>query len=203
MHATSIMRNEYHVSIVGLLIIAMIFGPVSGTGQEPTGWQMLENGGFIVLIRHALAPGGGDPPNFNLDDCKTQRNLSDAGRRQAQVLGDEFRSRQIPIEKVYSSQWCRCKETAQLAFGTYEELPALNSFFASPDHEGRQAETIRDFLLHRPAHRGNLILVTHQVNITALTNVFPSQGEIIIATLKNDMGLEFKARIRVNTMQTP
>jgi broad specificity phosphatase PhoE len=178
-------------------LIGIALATVNAFGVEHEGWEALKKGGYIIMIRHAVAPGGGDPPNFSLDDCTTQRNLSDEGRLQAQALGEAFRQRQIPIDEVYSSQWCRCKETAQLAFGTYKELPALNSFFEYPELDVRQTEAMVDFLQQRRPHRGNLILVTHQVNITALTDVFPSQGEIIVVTMGADRRLEVIARIRV------
>ena len=191
------LRIKKRLSIFRPIVIGIALTTVNAFGAEQAGWEELKKGGFIILIRHAVAPGIGDPKNFSLDDCTTQRNLSDEGRRQARALGEAFRHRQIPIEEVYSSQWCRCKETAQLAFGTYQELPALNSFFEYPDLDVRQTEAMVDFLQQRRPHRGNLILVTHQVNITALTDVFPSQGEIIVITMSADTQLEVIVRIKV------
>ena len=153
------------VIIAVLLVVSLSIGigltPASADKSDP--WQMLENGGFIILIRHALAPGFGDPAHFRLDDCTTQRNLSEEGRQQAQALGDAFRRQQIPIEKVYSSQWCRCKDTAHIAFGAFEDNPVLNSFFEQPGLRASQTETLIDFLQTVRPRQGNLILVTHQV----------------------------------------
>ena len=189
------MQIRHYSYFFWVVAIVMAIEPVSAFGIEQGGWPVLKIGGAIVLIRHALAPGSGDPANFSLDDCTTQRNLSDAGRRQALALGDAFRRRQIPVKRVYSSQWCRCKETAQLAFGTFEELSSLNSFFEYPQRQAHQIDAIKGFLQQRRPHSGNLILVTHQVNITALTNVFPSQGEIIVTRMKQNKQLEVITRI--------
>jgi phosphohistidine phosphatase SixA len=154
--------------------------------REPAGWDLLREGGLVVLIRHAAAPGFGDPPNFRLGDCTTQRNLSEEGRLQAQAMGEAFRRRKVPIEKVYSSQWCRCKDTAQLAFGAFQEHPALNSFFEQPRLKDPQTEALRAFLMQLRPQRGNLVLVTHQVNITALTGVVPQPGEMVVVALEDD-----------------
>ena len=180
-------------------VVLAAAGPVAETarGEPLQGWPALQRGGFIVLIRHALAPGNGDPPHFRLDDCTTQRNLSEEGRRQARDIGDSFRRRQIPLEAVYSSQWCRCKETARLAFGEFHELAALNSFFGRYEREASQTKSVLEFLTHHPPGRGNLILVTHQVNISALTGVYPSQGEIIVTALQGSQ-LEVVTRLSID-----
>jgi phosphohistidine phosphatase SixA len=167
----------------------------NGISHDSAGWVLLQQGGLVVLIRHATAPGFGDPQNFRIGDCATQRNLSEEGRRQARALGEPFHSRKIPIEKVYSSQWCRCRDTAQLAFGAFEEHPALNSFFEQPEFKVPQTEALKAFLLEVRPRRGNLILVTHQVNITALTDVVPSQGEMVVASLEDDGRLTVKFRL--------
>ena len=145
--------------------------------------EALQQGGLVVLIRHtATEPGLGDPPDFRLDDCSTQRNLSDAGRAQARQLGAWFVSQGIPVGEVRTSQWCRCVDTAQLAFGERHPIApwsAINSFFAD---RGAEPEATRTALasLATPVE-GNRVWVTHQVNITALTGVFPSMGEMVIA----------------------
>jgi phosphohistidine phosphatase SixA len=145
-----------------------------------TVWQALQRGEALALIRHATAPGTGDPPGFVLRDCTTQRNLSAEGRLQSRRIGDFFRARAIREARVYSSQWCRCLETAGLlGLGPVEELPALNSFFTEPAKGPEQTAEIRAFLSALP-RQGPIILVTHQVNITSLTGVFPASGEIII-----------------------
>jgi broad specificity phosphatase PhoE len=143
-------------------------------------WAGLRSGGDIALIRHAEAPGTGDPAGFRLDDCTTQRNLSAQGRRQAQGMGELFRKNGITSATVYSSQWCRCLDTATgLALGPVEAQPALNSFFDDAGRDPEQTEALRGLIRQRTPGKP-LVMVTHQVNITALANVYPGSGEIIV-----------------------
>lgn len=134
----------------------------------------------VIVLRHARAPGVGDPANFRLGDCSTQRNLSRAGREQAARIGARLRAAGLAETTVYSSQWCRCLETARgMSVGPVVELPVLNSFFQTPELERKNDRALREWIasadLSRPA-----VLVTHQVNITALTGIFPAEGEILI-----------------------
>lgn len=139
--------------------------------------------GDIVLYRHALAPGGGDPPGFTLGDCSTQRNLSDAGRDQARQLGDTLRAalRAVSVGAVWVSPWCRTQETAALAFPSHPAVtqPAFASFFEQPEHEPARLTQSRSMLM---AWRGPgvLVVVTHQVNITGLSGIHPSSGEGVV-----------------------
>ncbi len=153
-------------------------------------WEALKTDGHIALLRHALAPGIGDPPAFQLDDCTTQRNLSDGGRAQAKQIGDRFRENGIAAAEVYSSQWCRCLDTAALlGLGTVKPLEAINSFFQ--DFERREGQTaslekwIRSRTLKEP-----IVLITHQVNITALTGSFADSGELIVVRVPEGAPLE-------------
>lgn len=179
----------------GVLTILASVRLESPAGRDPALWDLLQQGGLVALMRHAVAPGFGDPPHFRLDDCATQRNLSEVGRRQAHLLGESFRRRKIPIEKIYSSQWCRCKETAQIAFGTFQEHPALNSFFEQPELKADQTEALKELLLQGRPISGNLVLVTHQVNITALTNIVPAEGELVVVRLEENGRLNVLGRI--------
>jgi phosphohistidine phosphatase SixA len=143
-------------------------------------WDALRSGGHVVLMRHASAPGTGDPENFRLDDCSTQRNLSEQGRRQARASGELLRQHGVVDAEVYSSQWCRCLETARLlGFGPVQPLPALNSFFERDERGGPQTAQLRAFINNHASAR-TLILVTHQVNITALTDIYPKSGEAVV-----------------------
>ena len=141
----------------------------------------LQKGGKIVLIRHALAPGGGDPPEFKLDDCTTQRNLDSEGINQSKRIGLFFLKNQIPIDKVLSSEWCRCKDTARFAFKNFDTLNALNSFFDErfKKNKIKQINDLKDFLKKWDSKK-NLILITHYVVILELTNKAVSSGEIVI-----------------------
>ena len=143
-------------------------------------WQLLRQGGCVVLMRHAQTePGLGDPPGFTIDRCDSQRNLSAPGREQAVRTGEAFRRQDIAIATVRSSAWCRCVDTAQLAFGRHSVWPAINSFFQG---QGDGATQTREVLTTVAALRApvNWALVTHQVNITALTGEHPAMGEIFV-----------------------
>lgn len=149
-------------------------------------WRRLQEGGHVLLIRHAAThPGVGDPPGFRLAVCGTQRNLSEQGRRDAQAIGAAFRKRGIPLGPVLSSRWCRCLDTARLAFGRVEEAPMLDSMFTDSEAAGRAK--VREVLARVAAWHGgsgdkpNLVLVTHDVNIRALVNEYVAQGEIVAA----------------------
>lgn len=139
------------------------------------------------MLRHALAPGTGDPENFRLEDCTTQRNLSEAGRQQAVQIGVAFQQSQIPVDAVFSSQWCRCLETARLMnLGPVDPLPALNSFFQDSTTEPQQTAQVRQLILDRRDRPGVTILVTHQVNITAITGIVPASGGMVVLRAKGD-----------------
>jgi broad specificity phosphatase PhoE len=153
---------------------------VMAGAAEPDLRQLVGKADHMVVLRHARAPGTGDPPNFRLGDCSTQRNLSGAGRQQAARIGRRLREAGLAETKVYSSQWCRCLETArELAVGPVVELPPLNSFFEASDRERGQTEALRAWIASANLSRP-VVLVTHQVNITALTGIFPAEGEILI-----------------------
>ena len=142
--------------------------------------RLLRKPGHVAVARHALAPGIGDPENFNLEDCATQRNLSPEGRAQARKMGELFREQTIQEARVFTSQWCRCRDTARLLkLGKPTELPALNSFFRQRNGREPQMRELRAWLQKRPRDKP-VVLVTHQVVITALTGVFPASGEILV-----------------------
>ncbi len=146
-------------------------------------WSLARDGNKIILIRHSLAPGGGDPPGFKIDDCKTQRNLNRSGINQSKKIGKLFKKNKVPIDQVLSSQWCRCKDTAKYAFGNYKEFKPLNSTFQSPynKNEGKQLTELYSFVKKWDGGGKNLVLITHYSIITAVTNAVPSSGEIVIA----------------------
>ena len=163
-----------------LLISIMFFAVNDLYANDVTVWDSLKSGNHFALLRHAIAPGTGDPSNFVVDECSTQRNLSSEGRNQARAIGDLFRINGINKAKVFSSQWCRCLETATLlSVGSVQELPALNSFFRKYDRQQLQTQMLKKWLAQQDLTVPTL-LVTHQVNITALTNVYPSSGEMVV-----------------------
>lgn len=176
----------------GLAALAIATGPAHA---DEALWARLKAGGHVVVMRHASTEAGvGDPPDFRLGECATQRNLSPAGRLESQRLGEAFRARGVPARQVLSSEWCRCRDTAALAFGDYAAWPPLNSFFGDRSTEGAQTRAVRERAAGWKGP-GNLVLVTHQVNITALTGVFPAQGEMVILRPGGGDRLEVVGRI--------
>jgi phosphohistidine phosphatase SixA len=150
--------------------------------SESEAWKALADGA-IVLFRHANAPGGGDPPGLRIGDCTTQRNLNQSGRDQARRIGEAFRTRGITVSEVLSSQWCRTLETARLAFGTgVREEPIFNSFFddrSKGPYQTREALA----LLSRKTAAGAQVIISHQVNVTAITGIFLASGEGVVVRL--------------------
>ena len=144
--------------------------------------ENLKVGGKLIFIRHAYAPGGGDPENFNIYDCSTQRNLSESGRVQSKKIGNFFIENKIKIENVYSSEWCRCKETASLAFENFKTKSFLNSFFSSKfaQNKNSQMRDFQKFLLDWD-EKTNLIFITHYVVISEILDYASSSGEIVIS----------------------
>ena len=142
----------------------------------------LEEGGKLIFIRHAYAPGNGDPQNFNLNDCLTQRNLSDRGRKQAKIIGNIFSKTNVSLSGIFSSEWCRCKETASIAFSKFETKKFLNSFYSAKfaNNRKKQVQEFENFL-KKWNKKDNLIFVTHYVVISEILNYAPSSGEIVIA----------------------
>ncbi len=158
--------------------------PAAHAEPDP-GWDLLKDGS-IILFRHASAPGGGDPPGAVLNDCKTQRNLDETGRAQARHIGEEFRARGVKVASVLTSQWCRTRETAALAFpGMGRDDVRFNSFFGDASKEAPQTAAALA-MLSQWRGPGVLVVVTHQVNITALTGVVPNSGEGVIVRPKGD-----------------
>ncbi len=160
---------------------AAAFAP-STRSQESPAWTALQQGGVALLLRHAeTAPGVGDPPGFRLGDCSTQRNLSETGREHARRIGAAFKARGVPIGTVLTSEWCRCVDTAHLAFpdASMEPYAALNSFFDDRSRESEQTRRVRARIsaANKPE---NLVCVTHHVNIVALTGVGVAAGEAVV-----------------------
>lgn len=180
------------------LIIATASSDAATNAQTQAGWKLLQrpDAGLVVAMRHAIAPGTGDPANFKLGDCATQRNLSEQGRSQAKQIGAEFHKRKIEVTRVLSSQWCRCLETAKLMnLGKVEPFPALNSFFNDSSKAPGQTATIRKLIVDNRNTKGVIILVTHQVNITAITDIVPQSGEAVILKSNSQGKVQILGRI--------
>ena len=173
------MKNKI-ISLILKLILFSLFSIQLNASEQA--WNLAQEGDKIILIRHSLAPGGGDPPGFNIDDCDTQRNLNRKGVNQSKKIGKLFKKNKIPIDQVLSSQWCRCKDTAKYAFGNFKEFTALNSTFQSPynKNEPKQLKELYNLVKKWNGKGKNLVLITHYSIITAVTNAVPSSGEIVI-----------------------
>jgi phosphohistidine phosphatase SixA len=155
------------------------------SADEQAAWAALR-GGAILLLRHANAPGIGDPAGMRLGDCSTQRNLDEAGRAQARHIGERLRRERVPVAAVWSSQWCRVRETAELAaLGPVREVAAFNSFFAQRTAEPAQTAAARALLLGW-RERGSLVVFTHQVNISALSGHGAASGQGVVLRAEGD-----------------
>ena len=170
-------------NIISLIVYLFLFLFTSQLNASNQAWNLAQEGNKIILIRHSLAPGGGDPPGFKINDCKTQRNLNRTGINQSKKIGKLFKKNKVPVDQVLSSQWCRCKDTAKYAFGNFKEFTALNSTFQSPynKNEGQQLKELYKFIKKWDGKGKNIVLITHYSIITAVTNAVPSSGEIVIA----------------------
>ena len=155
----------------------------------------LEDGGKLIFIRHAYAPGNGDPNNFNLNDCSTQRNLNYQGREQAKYIGEFFKKNKIKIDNVLSSEWCRCKETARIAFKNFSTNNFLNSFYSSQyaKNKDRQIKSLNEYVKKFKSDK-NLIFITHYVLISEVFDYGPSSGEIVVS----DKNFNMIGSIKIN-----
>ena len=181
-----------------LNIILVIFFVLTNGIKADNEIQVLENlkkGGNLIFIRHAYAPGGGDPDDFDINDCLTQRNLSDTGREQSKKIGNFFIKNKIPIDQVISSEWCRCKETAKIAFEKFEIKNFLNSFFSEKFAKNRisQIRDLKEYVNNWNSNK-NLVLVTHYVVISEALNYAPDSGEIVIS----DRNFKIIGNIKIN-----
>ena len=180
------------ICLSGLNTLAMA-GGASGQAEM---FNRMKTGGHILMLRHAFAPGNGDPANFQIGDCSTQRNLDDRGREQASAIGKLLRSKGISSARVYSSQWCRCYETAELLeMGSVAELPALNSFYELTQDREPNLKSLRKFIAEQPYDGVLVILVTHFVTISAITAEGVSSGEGVLLKLNRDVPYEVIGRL--------
>ena len=144
--------------------------------------NLIKDGNKLIFIRHAYAPGSGDPINFDLNDCSTQRNLNEEGINQSKKIGKFFSKNKIQIDKVLSSEWCRCKDTAKFAFNKYTTFNALNSFYDPrfEKNKDKQVIDLKKYILNLNSKQ-NIVLITHFVVISEILNISASSGEIIVS----------------------
>lgn len=184
-HRATMRRSIGLLTLLAALAVSVLSEPRAASASEDAPWNALRRGA-VVLFRHAIAPGVGDPSGMRLDDCATQRNLDAAGRRQAIGIGEAFRAKDIPVGAVLTSEWCRARDTAELAFpGRAAAEPIFNSFFGDRSTAAAQTDAARAVLLGWRGP-GALVVSTHQVNITALTGIVPASGEGVVLEARDD-----------------
>ena len=176
---------------LGALALSLMVAPAGAVADERDAWAALVTGGHVALVRHGSAPPGyGDPPGFKIDDCATQRNMDERGRAQARAVGEAFRQHGVPVDKILSSPWCRCLETARLmALGPVESVMAVASSDRSPERLVALKQMVADW-----RGPGTLVLVTHAFTVQALVGIMPEQAEIVVVRPKLG-GMDLVGRI--------
>jgi len=175
------MPRMVHATQFVLFITFMLASGAANAADESAAWNALRADGYVALIRHASAPGpAGDPADYKLDDCATQRNLSEQGRAEARALGERFRTQRVKVGKIVSSQWCRCQQTAELMnIGPVEVAPTFNNAFVLNAMRDELTAGARSTI---GAWRGpgTMVVVTHGQNIMAMLGIHPREGEVIV-----------------------
>jgi phosphohistidine phosphatase SixA len=175
-------------------LFALLLFPAASQADDRL-WEQLRLGGLVIMLRHAHAPGTGDPPGFKAEDCTTQRNLSAEGRAQAARVGAAFRERGVPIGRVLASRWCRAIDTARLAFGNTEIVPDLDSLYGRRDQAERQNAAVLALIRAETRPATNLVLVSHNANIAALTGLSPADAEAIVVKPGRSGEIEVVGRV--------
>ena len=182
------------------VVLASLGVALEARADEAAAWAALRAGGHVALIRHASTIAGiGDPPGFTLADCSTQRTLSEAGRAEARRIGERFRQEGVKVDRIYTSPWCRCRDTALEAFGAAEDWAPLSSFFENRSRADEQTEAVKkrigSYSSRKPA--GTVVMVTHQVNIGALTSQGVGMGEMVVVGPDGCCSLKVVGRLRI------
>jgi len=176
------------------LVLSLIVVPTGALADERDAWAVLVKGGHVAVVRHGSAPPGyGDPPGFKIDDCATQRNMDERGRAQARAVGEAFRQHGVPVDKILSSPWCRCLETARLMdLGPVESVMAVASSERSPERLVVLKEMVAAW-----RGPGTLVLVTHAFTVRALVGILPEQAETVVVRPKlgDQVGIDVVGRI--------
>ena len=182
--------------VLATLAIWLLAAPVAAADDSQEAWAALVSGSHIALIRHGNAPPGyGDPPGFKIDDCATQRNLDEKGRAQARALGEAFRQHGVRADKILSSPWCRCLETARLmGLGPVDGTWAVAASDRSPERLAAMRQILANW-----RGPGTLVVVTHALTVQALVGIMPGQAETVVIRPKpgQEPGVEVVGRIPV------
>ena len=191
------MRDDSRWAVLAGAVLVVILVATPPAAADERVWSLVKGGGQAIFVRHAITtPGVGDPPNMRLSDCRTQRNLTDEGRGHARRIGEAFRARGIPVDRILSSPWCRCLETARLAFGSPETWPSLGNLFGRPENRAEQVQALQALAGERRTG-GNVVLVTHGSTIAALTGIHPGTGEMVVLTPQGDGRFVVAGRLSV------
>ena len=187
---------KLRVAVWAVLVAILAMISAAATAQD---LSRLADGRQILMVRHAYAPGTGDPANFRIGDCGTQRNPNHAGRAQAERLGAYLRAQGIENARVLTSQWCRCSETAELLnIGSIEEFTGLNSFYTMPEKRGEWLEELRDHIVLLGQRTDEpVVMVTHAVTISAIAGAGVSSGEAVLLDLNGTREPDFVERLTV------
>jgi len=183
-----------HAIRSALFLALVLAGGSADAADDTAAWAVLRGDGHVALIRHASAPGpAGDPAGYKLDDCATQRNLSEQGRAEARALGERFRTQQVKVGKILSSEWCRCRQTAELMnIGPIEDAPTFNNAFVLNIKRDELTAGARA-LIGAWRGPGTLVVVTHGENIQLMLGLRPREGEVIVVS--PDQGNEKKMQL--------
>lgn len=189
-------RRDFSFGIIALTSVHLAHVQAANPTSEEALWNDLRKGGYVLLIRHADARGTFDPPGFQLGVCSTQRNLSEEGRAQSRRLGELIRSKNVPVDQVFSSEWCRCIDTATLAFGAdrVQAWPAISSPRGGDEKQKLANLAAVRQRISRASLKTNMVLVTHMFNIQDITGGGAAQGEIVVLRAQ-DKQLRVVARI--------
>jgi phosphohistidine phosphatase SixA len=167
----------------------------SAAGDEDL-WKLLKEGGQVVLMRHTLSePGVGEPPNMRIDDCSTQRNLSESGRKHAKAIGEATRARGVQFDRVVSSPMCRCLDTAKLAFGHVDEQQHSGNPRAGTEDQIKVVRDLRAIATEKHRGGGNVVVISHARTIAAVTEISPGPGEMVVLTPHGDGKFEIRGRL--------
>jgi phosphohistidine phosphatase SixA len=189
------MRTNYYFILI-IMAVSIILSAFNSLAYHNEIIARLTSGGHILMIRHALSPRSGDPNNFKIGDFSTQRNLDETGRAQARSIGNWLRAKGLASARVYSSQWCRCLETAKLMqLGSVQELPALNSFYERIQDREPNISALKDFISRQPLDGELIVFVTHFVTISAITGESVSSGTGVLLELKGDKSYDVVGRL--------
>ncbi len=195
------MRNFYRLVIIFFLFLGInvpAFSNVKVVDKSDSAMiAAMQSTGHILMIRHAIAPGFGDPDNIQIGDCSTQRNLDESGRKQSKQIGAWLKSHNITPSAIYSSQWCRCLDTARLLdLGDVKELPALNSFFQMTENRESNLKNLNEFMSKLDTENKLIIMVTHSVTISAISGETVASGNGVLLKLNNTKPFEFLSVVK-------